>query len=147
MTSPTICNSGLFASVEQMNFRKGSESSTTRTRRVDVSKFHPLYVQTRLRESNCWLDSESHIPRLRSLRGRTDEFFALSEPSPEGQDAVTFTAHPNWDALRGTVRHQGGKMCEVGTIEQGSDFVGKRNRHEDRYRAQASRTNLSLNER
>jgi len=97
-------------SVEQMKLLKCSESSTTRTRRVDVSKFRPLYIQTRLRESSCWLDSESHVPRLRSLRGSTDEFFALSEPSPEGQDAVTFMAHPNWDALRGTVRHQGGEM-------------------------------------
>jgi hypothetical protein len=40
--------------------------------------------------------------------------------------------------------HQGGEMGEVGAIEQGSEFVGKRNRHEDRPYFQVSWTNLPL---
>ena len=35
-----ICNSDLFSSVERMIFRKGSESSTTRTRLDDFSNLH-----------------------------------------------------------------------------------------------------------
>jgi hypothetical protein len=41
------------------------------------------------------------------------------------QDAVSFTAHPNGGALGRTIRHQGGEMGEVGSIEKGFDFVGK----------------------
>jgi hypothetical protein len=60
-------------------------------------------------------------------------FFALSEPSPgQIKMRVTFTAHPNGHALRRAVRHECGEMGEVGAIEQSSDFVGKRNRHDDR---------------
>ena len=74
MTLSTIWNSGLFSSVEQMNRRKGSESSTTRT--TDGRGFQGATSNERLNPTPSVF--QNRMLFISSLRTRTDSSKVLA---------------------------------------------------------------------